>query len=109
MSDSLHRFNLGRDCTVILIGPYGRVDLTEVTDFEVKQKTDTVAVKPLNGPPMEAHGPAGMCRAQTTALYTYSKEASLPSHRRISATFGHSAGRTTRWPSHRDIRVLPLA
>ncbi len=27
-------FSLGRDCTLVVMGPFGRVDLTHVTGFE---------------------------------------------------------------------------
>jgi hypothetical protein len=53
-------FSLGKDCTLVLIAPTGaRVDLSIVTAFDSKQTVKTIHVDPLNGPPQEAHLPAG--------------------------------------------------
>lgn len=59
MSESLHRFSIGRDTSIVLIGPYGRVDLSGLTEFEAKQRTTTTKSEPLNAPPMEAAIPMG--------------------------------------------------
>jgi hypothetical protein len=42
-------FNLGRDITVVLQGPFGQVQITNVTKFDSKQETDTVRVKRIDG------------------------------------------------------------
>jgi hypothetical protein len=53
-------FNVGLDCTLVLIAPTGqRVDLSIVTDFEAKQDVQAVRVMPLNGPPLGADLPKG--------------------------------------------------
>lgn len=52
-------FNLGKDCQLVLIGPYGTVQLSIVTGFSSRQTVKTVHVDPLNGPPIEARPPAG--------------------------------------------------
>jgi hypothetical protein len=52
-------FNLGKDCALNLIGPYGLVALSIVTGFNSRQVVKTVHVDPLNGPPIEARPPAG--------------------------------------------------
>src|SRR6185437_7166597 len=52
-------FNLGRDCQVVLMGPFGRVDLNEVTGFSSRQMTKPVNIAPLNGPPQFAEVPDG--------------------------------------------------
>lgn len=66
-------FNLGRDCTVVLMGPFGRLDLNIVTSFDAKPRIHKVGIVPLNGPPVEAHVPNGwdftvmLDRASSTA------------------------------------------
>ena len=52
-------FSLGRDTQIVLIGPYGRLDLSIVTSFDSKPRIHKVGIIPLNGPPVEAHLPNG--------------------------------------------------
>jgi hypothetical protein len=55
-----NNFNVGRDCTVVLIAPTGaRTDLEIVSGFEAKQDTTKVRIRPLNGPPLGADLPNG--------------------------------------------------
>jgi hypothetical protein len=42
-------FNIGRDITVVLQSPSGKVQLTNITKFDCKQETDTVKVKRIDG------------------------------------------------------------
>ncbi len=53
------QFNIGRDVSVVLIGPLGRVDLKNVVGFDEKQTTHKVKSRPLAGPPMQADIPDG--------------------------------------------------
>ena len=52
-------FNIGKQCSAVIIGPFGRLDLALITEFMAKQVVDKVKVKPLNGPPIEKHLPGG--------------------------------------------------
>jgi len=53
-------FNLGKDCTLVVIAPTGqRLDLSIVTGFDAKQEVHKLRVKPLNGPPQGADLPNG--------------------------------------------------
>jgi len=52
-------FSIGRQCSLVFIGPFGRVDLATVTGFDPKQRTHKVGSRPLNGPPLEYHLPDG--------------------------------------------------
>jgi hypothetical protein len=52
-------FNVGRDCTVVLMGPNGRVDLKNVTAFDVKQETAPLKSDRLDGVQMNAELPKG--------------------------------------------------
>ncbi len=42
-------FSIGRDTQLVVIGPYGRIDLSHVTAFESKQVTQSVRVNRLDG------------------------------------------------------------
>ena len=42
-------FSIGRDTQLVVIGPYGRIDLSHVTSFESKQVTQSVRVSRLDG------------------------------------------------------------
>jgi hypothetical protein len=53
------QFNVGRDLTIVLIGPNGRVDLTNVTGFSVKQETAPIKADRLDGVQMNAELPKG--------------------------------------------------
>lgn len=52
-------FSVGRDCQVVVIGPFGRVDLTYVTAFESRQHTQSVRVDRMDGVSMGAELPKG--------------------------------------------------
>jgi hypothetical protein len=52
-------FSLGRDCQLVVMGPFGRVDLTHVTGFESQQMTYPVRVDRLDGVQMGAELPKG--------------------------------------------------
>lgn len=54
-----YAYNIGRDCQVVLIGPFGRVDLSHVTGFEADQVTQAVKVKRLDGLTLNAELPDG--------------------------------------------------
>ena len=42
-------FSVGRDCQLVVMGPYGRIDLTHVTGFESRQITAPVRVDRIDG------------------------------------------------------------
>jgi hypothetical protein len=52
-------FSVGRDCTVVLIGPFGRVDIQNVTGFDAKQETVALKSDRLDGVQMNAELPKG--------------------------------------------------
>ncbi len=52
-------FDTGRQITLVLIGPFGRVDLPNVTGFDAKQQMATVKVDRLDGVQMNASLPKG--------------------------------------------------
>ncbi len=52
-------FSVGRDCQLVVMGPYGRVDLTFVTAFDSKQLTKSVRVACIDGTPLGAELPVG--------------------------------------------------
>jgi len=55
----INAFSIGRDCQLVVIGPFGRVDLTYVTGFESRQITQSVRLDRLDGVPMGAELPKG--------------------------------------------------
>jgi hypothetical protein len=55
----INSFSIGRDCQLVVMGPYGRVDLTYVTGFESRQITQSVRLDRLDGVPMGAELPKG--------------------------------------------------
>lgn len=55
----ISNFSIGRDCQLVVIGPFGRVDLTHVTGFESQQNTQAVRVDRLDGVQMGAELPKG--------------------------------------------------
>ena len=57
MSGSM--FSVGRDCQVVVLGAYGRVDLTHVTGFEARQHTASVRVDRIDGVQLGAELPKG--------------------------------------------------
>lgn len=52
-------FSVGRDCQVVVLGPYGRVDLSHVTGFESRQLTASVRVDRIDGSQLGAELPKG--------------------------------------------------
>lgn len=52
-------FSLGRDCQLVVVGPFGRVDLAHVTGFETRQVTHPVRVDRIDGVRMAAELPKG--------------------------------------------------
>lgn len=52
-------FNVGRDATVVFIGPFGRVDINNVTSFDVRQETVMLKSDRLDGVQMNAELPKG--------------------------------------------------
>lgn len=52
-------FSIGADCQVVVIGPFGRVDLSHVTEFEAQQMTRAVRVDRLDGVQLGAELPKG--------------------------------------------------
>ena len=57
MSGSM--FSVGRDCQVVVLGAYGRIDLTHVTGFEARQMTASVRVDRIDGTTLGAELPKG--------------------------------------------------
>ena len=57
MSGSM--FSVGRDCQVVVLGAYGRVDLTHVTGFEGRQMTASVRVDRIDGVQLGVELPKG--------------------------------------------------
>src|SRR5579859_5229083 len=57
MSGSM--FSVGRDCQVVVLGAYGRVDLVHVTGFEGRQMTASVRVDRIDGVQLGAELPKG--------------------------------------------------
>jgi len=55
----INAFSIGRDCQLVVIGQFGRVDLTYVTGFESRQLTQSVRLDRLDGVPMGAELPKG--------------------------------------------------
>ncbi len=52
-------FNVGRDCQLVLMGPFGRVDLSHVTGFEARQLTAPIRVDRIDGSQLAAELPKG--------------------------------------------------
>jgi hypothetical protein len=52
-------FSVGRDCQLVVMGPYGRVDLTHVTGFEARQMTTAIRVDRIDGTQLGAELPKG--------------------------------------------------
>ena len=52
-------FTVGSDCQLVVMGPFGRVDLAHVTGFEAQQMTVTVRVDRLDGVQLGAELPKG--------------------------------------------------
>jgi hypothetical protein len=54
-----NNFSVGRDCQLVVMGPFGRVDLTHVTGFESRQVTAPVRVDRIDGVQLAAELPKG--------------------------------------------------
>jgi hypothetical protein len=52
-------FSIGSDCQLVVMGPFGRVDLAHVTGFEARQVTLSVRVDRLDGVQLGAELPKG--------------------------------------------------
>ena len=52
-------FSVGRDCQLVVIGPFGRIDLTHVTGFEAHQLTRPIRVDRIDGVQLAAELPKG--------------------------------------------------
>jgi hypothetical protein len=52
-------FSIGRDTQVVVMGPFGRVDLTHVTGFESRQLTQSIRVTRLDGRQLATELPKG--------------------------------------------------
>ena len=52
-------FSVGSDCQIVVMGPFGRVDLAHVTGFEARQITAMVRVDRLDGVQLGAELPKG--------------------------------------------------
>ena len=52
-------FSVGNDCQLVVMGPFGRVDLQHVTGFEASQITQAVRVDRLDGVQLGAELPRG--------------------------------------------------
>ncbi len=52
-------FTIGSDCQLVVMGPFGRVDLAHVTGFEANQITMPVRVDRLDGVQLGAELPKG--------------------------------------------------
>jgi len=52
-------FSVGSDCQIVVMGPFGRVDMSHVTGFEARQLTLMVRVDRLDGVQLGAELPKG--------------------------------------------------
>ncbi len=52
-------FSLGRDCQIVVMGPFGRVDLSHVTGFESHQLTTPIRIDRIDGTQLAAELPKG--------------------------------------------------
>jgi hypothetical protein len=52
-------FSVGSDCQIVVMGPFGRVDLAHVTGFEAQQITQPLRVDSLDGVLLAAELPKG--------------------------------------------------
>ena len=55
----LTTFSIGRDTQLVVMGPYGRVDISHVTGFESRQLTSPIRVNRLDGSQLGAELPKG--------------------------------------------------
>ncbi len=56
---ALNTFSTGKDCQVVVLGPFGRVDLEHVTGFQSRQITASVRVDRMDGTMLGAELPKG--------------------------------------------------
>ena len=56
---ALTAFSIGRDTQLVVMGPYGRVDINHITGFESRQITSPVRVSRLDGTQLAAELPKG--------------------------------------------------
>ncbi len=54
-----NNFSVGKDCQVVVIGPFGRVDFAHVTAFEAQQLTTSVRIDRMDGTLLGAELPKG--------------------------------------------------
>jgi hypothetical protein len=52
-------FSVGRDCQLVVMGPFGRIDLTHVTGFESHQLTTPIRIDRIDGTQLAAELPKG--------------------------------------------------
>jgi hypothetical protein len=52
-------FSVGRDCQLVVMGPFGRVDLTHVTGFDSRQVTSAIRIDRIDGVLLAAELPKG--------------------------------------------------
>jgi hypothetical protein len=52
-------FSVGRDCQLVVMGPFGRVDLSHVTGFDCRQITTAIRVDRIDGTQLAAELPKG--------------------------------------------------
>ncbi len=52
-------FTVGNDCQVVVMGPFGRIDLAHVTGFEARQMTMALRVDRMDGVQLGAELPKG--------------------------------------------------
>jgi hypothetical protein len=52
-------FLVGNDCQLVVMGPFGRVDLEHVTGFEAHQMTQSIRIDRLDGMQLGAELPKG--------------------------------------------------
>ncbi len=56
---ALNTYSTGKDCQVVVLGPFGRVDLEHVTGFQSRQVTASVRVDRMDGTMLGAELPKG--------------------------------------------------
>ena len=59
MSATITTFNIGRDSQLVVIGPFGQIDLEHVTGFEARQVTASIRVNRLDGTQIGTELPKG--------------------------------------------------
>lgn len=55
----VNTFSVGRDCQLVVMGPFGRVDMSHVTGFESRQMTAAVRIDRIDGVQLAAELPKG--------------------------------------------------